>query len=165
MQALDDITRLLDAEALDTVRGARAPERTLVGFSRVAIEHALESEQLTAEQYAMLHEQCTELTRSMSRLTLQNTTFAPPVLTALAPMITTTFCLLLPIGLVTTLGWLTPLLVPLVAAAFLLLNAIATSFSIPFGSHPDCLPLYRDCRETEVALLDSDWPRFVTKKS
>ena len=49
VQALDDITRLLDAEALDTHRCA-APERTLVGFSRVAIEHALESEQLTAEQ-------------------------------------------------------------------------------------------------------------------
>ena len=99
VQALDDITRLLDAEALDTLRGARAPERTLVGFSRVAIEHALESEQLTAEQYAMLHEQCTELTRSMSRLTLQNTTFAPPVLTALAPRSRQPFACYCPLAL------------------------------------------------------------------
>lgn len=153
VQSREDVESLLSAEDLEYLRGARAPGLSLLSMSRRALEAAVEEERISEGQYVALQTQLTALSQSISRLTLDNTTHAPPVLTSLAPMITTSLCLILPFGLVTTLGWLTPVIVPVVATSFLIPSAIAASFSSPFGSHPDCLPLYRDCRETEVSLL------------
>ena len=84
--------------------------------------------------------------------TLLADTHAPPILTRGAPMLTAIFCGLLPLGLVTTTGWLTPVATILVAIVFLLPSVIADAFATPYGAHPDCLPLYRDSRTVEINL-------------
>jgi len=153
IQSRDDIASLLNDEDIEQLRGARSPQLRLLRLIRADVERAVEEEKINGAQYAVLQSHMMSVSQLNTRLTLHNSTHAPPVLTSLTPMITTGLCLVLPLGLVTTLGWLTPFVVPLVAASVLIPSAIASSFSHPFGSHSDCLPLYRDCRETEVALL------------
>jgi putative membrane protein len=80
------------------------------------------------------------------------TTHAPPILTRAVPMITNGFCVFLPLCLVTTMGWLTPVATALVCLVYLLPNAIASALSVPYGAHGDCLPLYRDSRQAETTL-------------
>ncbi|GLS88169.1 hypothetical protein GCM10010873_31430 [Cypionkella aquatica] len=62
------------------------------------------------------------------------------------------FCLLLPMALVGTSGWLTPLFVGIVAYVFLGLAEVTEELSHPFGSTLNALPLDAICRAAEISL-------------
>jgi putative membrane protein len=62
------------------------------------------------------------------------------------------YCLLLPLGLVGTAGWLTPLIVGIVAYVFLGLAEVSEELSHPFGTQLNALPLDAICRAAEISL-------------
>ncbi len=62
------------------------------------------------------------------------------------------FCLLLPMALVGTSGWLTPLFVGIVAYVFLGLAEVTEELSHPFGTTLNALPLDAICRSAEISL-------------
>lgn len=62
------------------------------------------------------------------------------------------FCLLLPMALVGTSGWLTPLFVGIVAYVFLGLAEVTEELSHPFGITLNALPLDAICRTAEISL-------------
>ena len=62
------------------------------------------------------------------------------------------FCLLLPMALVGTSGWLTPLFVGIVAYVFLGLAEVTEELSHPFGTTLNALPLDAICRAAEISL-------------
>lgn len=64
------------------------------------------------------------------------------------------FCLLLPFGLVGTLGMLTPLAVVIVAYTFFGLDALGDELEDPFGLAENDLPLFAMARMVEIDLLD-----------
>lgn len=70
----------------------------------------------------------------------------------LSRTITTLFCLILPIGLLATAGWLSPLVVLLVAYAFCGLDALGDEVAQPFGHDPHDLPLERYTETIETNL-------------
>ena len=51
------------------------------------------------------------------------------------------FCMALPFGLASTVGWLTPLFAVFISYTFIALDAIADEIEEPFGSDPNDLPL------------------------
>jgi len=51
------------------------------------------------------------------------------------------FCMVLPFGLASTIGWLTPLFAVFISYTFIALDAIAEEIEEPFGSDPNDLPL------------------------
>jgi putative membrane protein len=65
------------------------------------------------------------------------------------------FCLLLPFGLATTLGWATPVFSALVAYAFFGLDALGDELQEPFGTEMNALPLYAMARTIEISLLEA----------
>ncbi|MGI4831653.1 MAG: bestrophin family protein [Janthinobacterium lividum] len=65
------------------------------------------------------------------------------------------FCLLLPFGLVGTLGFATPLFVAVVAYAFFGLDELAGELEEPFGSSLNALPLKAMARTAEISLLEA----------
>jgi putative membrane protein len=65
------------------------------------------------------------------------------------------YCLLLPFGLVQTVGWLTPVVVALIAYAFFGLDEIGDEIEDPFSTQPQDLPLTALCRTIEVNLLQA----------
>ena len=62
------------------------------------------------------------------------------------------FGLLLPLALIGAAGWLTPLIVAIVAYVFLGLAEVSEELSHPFGNTPNGLPLDAICRAAEISL-------------
>ena len=65
------------------------------------------------------------------------------------------FCVLLPFGLTTTLGWATPVVSAVLAYAFFGLDQLGDETEEPFGTEPNDLPLDAIVRTIEIDLLDS----------
>ena len=63
------------------------------------------------------------------------------------------YCLLLPFGLVDTLGWMTPAMVCFVAYTFLALEALGAELEEPFGTQPNDLALGALAHGIEASLL------------
>lgn len=76
----------------------------------------------------------------------------------LSQAITTTFCLMLPIALIHNAGWLSPVVVFIVATAFSMLNVLGDDIAQPFGHGPHDLPLeqYTATIETNLRQILSE---------
>ena len=152
VHALDDLADLLNDSEFNQVRGAVSGALDLVQLSRADLRDAVQQEWLSATDGHRLEDALDALVGSMKRCTLMAETHSPPVLSRGAPLLATLCCGLLPLGLVTTTGWLTPVVTVLVSIFYLLPSIVAEAFSKPYGAHPDCLPLYRDSRAVETNL-------------
>jgi putative membrane protein len=62
------------------------------------------------------------------------------------------YCFLLPFGLVDTIGFMTPVVVAIVAYTFFGLDALGDELEEPFGMEPNDLPLDAICRAIEIDL-------------
>ncbi len=65
------------------------------------------------------------------------------------------YCFLLPFGLVDSIGFMTPLVVGIVAYTFFGLDALGDEIEEPFGLLPNDLPLDALCRTIEINLLEA----------
>lgn len=65
------------------------------------------------------------------------------------------YCFLLPFGLVSTMGWGTPLFCGLVAYTFFGLDALGDELEVPFGDCLNALPLCAMARGMEINLLET----------
>ncbi|MFL9583495.1 bestrophin family protein [Stenotrophomonas sp. AB1(2024)] len=65
------------------------------------------------------------------------------------------FCVLLPFGLASALGWATPVVSAVLAYAFFGLDQLGEEMEEPFGLEPNDLPLDAMVRTIEIDLLDS----------
>jgi len=64
------------------------------------------------------------------------------------------YCLLLPFGLVDSIGWMTPLIVVFIAYTFMALDAIVNEIEEPFGVAPNDLALNALCCTIEKTLRE-----------
>lgn len=64
------------------------------------------------------------------------------------------YCLLLPVGLATSIGWLTPLIATFVAYTFLALEMIGEQIEEPFGTEPNDLALDALCHTIECSVCE-----------
>ncbi len=62
------------------------------------------------------------------------------------------YCLLLPLGLIDSAGWLTPLFAGIVAYTFFGLAEVTEELAHPFGHTANALPLDAICRAVEISL-------------
>ncbi|MGN6669797.1 MAG: bestrophin family protein [Trinickia sp.] len=65
------------------------------------------------------------------------------------------YCLLLPFGLVESIGGMTPVIVGFVAYTFFALEALSAEIEDPFGMQPNDLPLDALCQGIEATLLEA----------
>jgi ion channel-forming bestrophin family protein len=64
------------------------------------------------------------------------------------------YCLLLPVGLASSIGWLTPLIATFVAYTFLALEMIGEQIEEPFGTEANDLPLDALCYTIESSVCE-----------
>ena len=73
---------------------------------------------------------------------------------------------MLPFGLATSLGWVTPLVCGIIAYTFFGLDALNEEITDPFGEEPNHLPLTTITRAIEINLLEAlgetDLPPQIT---
>ena len=64
------------------------------------------------------------------------------------------YCLALPVGLATTIGWLTVLIGPFIAYTYLALDVIGEQIEEPFGEEPNDLALDAMCHGIELTVCE-----------
>jgi putative membrane protein len=79
----------------------------------------------------------------------------PFTYTLLVDRTTYAYCLLLPLGLTSTMGWMAPIFATLVAYAFFGLDALGDELERPFGDHVNALPLSALSRTIEISILEA----------
>lgn len=66
----------------------------------------------------------------------------------------TIYCMLLPIGLTTSIGWLTPMIAVFIAYTYMALDVLGEELEEPFGKEGNDLPLTALCHGIESAVCD-----------
>jgi putative membrane protein len=94
----------------------------------------------------------TELTNIQGACERIKNTPVPLTYTVLTHQIVFVYCLLLPLGIMSTVGTMTPFVVLIVAFAFLGLDEVGTQIEDPFETDTNDLPLDALCRVIEVSL-------------
>jgi putative membrane protein len=94
----------------------------------------------------------TELTNIQGACERIKNTPVPLTYTVLTHQIVFVYCLLLPLGIMSTVGTMTPFVVLIVAFAFLGLDEVGTQIEDPFKTDTNDLPLDALCRVIEVSL-------------
>jgi len=64
------------------------------------------------------------------------------------------YCLLLPVGLSASIGWLTAVVAPFIAYTFLALDVIGEQIEEPFGTEPNDLALASMCHGIEISICE-----------
>jgi putative membrane protein len=158
-----DLACRLDGEALQAVAGARfAPPRILLGLARDLCA-AQRAGTLSDLQLQSIDGSINLLGDACGACERIATTPIPYTYRVLMNRTVTVYCLLLPFGLSTSIGWLTPLIATFVAYTFLALDVIGEQIEEPFGTEPNDLALASLCHTIEVAVCElvGETPRSV----
>lgn len=150
----DDLACRLDAALLERVCAARfVPSFLLL---------CLAQDLAAAQRAGVLSElQLQSLDRNLDRLTdasgacerIANTPI-PYTYRVLMNRTVMVYCLLLPVGLSTSIGWVTVLVAPFIAYTFLALDVIGEQIEEPFGKEPNDLALASMCHGIEVSICE-----------
>ena len=144
------------------VREAIAPFGVVAGSSREAVREmgrmiaaARRSGELDPIGHRILEERLTALTAIEAGCERIAGTPLPFAYTLLLHRTTYLVCLLLPLGLVGTAGWATPLFTALIAYAFFGLDRLSEELAGPFGTEANDLALDSLCRTCEISVLEA----------
>jgi putative membrane protein len=134
-----------------TIAFAHALIRDLGGDLRACLDHHLVAAPLAVSLDASLD----HLERVLAGCERLKSTPIPFSYTLLLHRTAYLYCVLLPFGLVDTVGLATPLVAGLVSYTFFGLDALGDEIEEPFGTDPNDLPLNAICRVIEIDLREA----------
>jgi putative membrane protein len=151
---LDELAALLPSADLDEVR--RAGHRPFMVLQQLGkdVKHARNQQWLPELNVLAVDAQLVELSNILGACERIKNTPIPFTYSVLIHRIVASYCLLLPFGLVDTVGMLTPVVVFLISHAFFGLDAIGEEIENPFGTLPNHIPLATISRNIEINLLE-----------
>ncbi|MES1964755.1 hypothetical protein M0N77_05330 [Psychrobacter sp. AH5] len=113
--------------------------------------------------------QLTSMTIVLAACERIHNTPLPFAYTLLVHRTTYLYCFMLPFGLATSLGWVTPLVCGVIAYTFFGLDALSEEITDPFGIEANHLPLTAISRTIEINLLEAlgetDLPAELTAEN
>jgi putative membrane protein len=152
---------LPEAEAAALVRMSNPPDYILRRLS-TDIAQAAAQGRVSAMMAAEMEQHVTALAGVQAGCERIRSTPLPFAYTLMLHRTAYLYCLMLPFGLVETIGLPTPLVVGLIAYTFFGLDALGDEIEEPFGMLPNDLPLDALCRRCEIdvreALGEADLP-------
>lgn len=149
-----DLACRLDGELLERVLAARyATSLILLGLAQ-ELSAAQKAGQFSDLQLQSMDRNLNVLTEASGACERIANTPIPYTYRVLMNRTVMVYCLLLPIGLSTTIGWLTPLIATFVAYTFLALDVIGEQIEEPFGTEPNDLALASMCHAIEVSVCE-----------
>ena len=133
---------------------ANTPDQ-LLGMIAEALAVPLRQGRLDPYLYGLLEGRLTAMSGIQAACERIRATPLPFAYTLLLHRCAWLLCVLLPFGLVNTLGWATPVVSTVLAYAFFGLDQLGEEMEDPFGTEPNDLPLDALVRTIEIDLLDS----------
>lgn len=150
----DDLACRLDAEVRQRVAGARfVPAAILLDMAR-DLAAAQRQGTISDLQLQSMDRNLNLLTEASGACERIANTPIPYTYRVLMNRTVMVYCLLLPIGLSTSIGWLTPLIATFVAYTFLALDVIGEQIEEPFGKEPNDLALASMCHAIELTVCE-----------
>ena len=151
----DDLRRLLPpTEVADLATRGNVPIAILEVTGRL-LRDAYRDDRLTDYQFVTMEASLVEMTGIQGGCERIKNTPIPGSYTVLIHRLVAFYCFTLPFGIVETVGWLTPIVVLLIAHTFYGLDALGEEIEEPFGFDANDLPLESLCRTIEGNLRQS----------
>jgi putative membrane protein len=149
-----DLACRLDPDVLEKVCAARIPPAVLLLHLGRDIAAAQRNGDITDLQLQSIDRNLNLLTEASGACERIANTPIPYTYRVLMNRTVMVYCLLLPIGLSTSIGWLTTLVAPFIAYTFLALDVIGEQIEEPFGKEPNDLALASMCHGIEVSVCE-----------
>ena len=150
----NDLACRLEPHLLEQVVAARYPTSLILLQLAKELGAAQKSGQFSDLQLQSMDRNLNLLTEASGACERIANTPIPYTYRVLMNRTVMVYCLLLPIGLSTSIGWLTPLIATFVAYTFLALDVIGEQIEEPFGTEPNDLALASMCHAIEVSLCE-----------
>ena len=149
-----DLACRLDPGVLERVCAARFPPSALLLCLATDIATAQKAGCLSDLQLQSIDRNLNLLTEASGACERIANTPIPYTYRVLMNRTVMVYCLLLPIGLSTSIGWLTTLVAPFIAYTFLALDVIGEQIEEPFGTEPNDLALASMCHGIEMSVCE-----------
>jgi putative membrane protein len=148
----DSLAAFLPASELQKLSTFHNPPIAILFTLSIHLRQAYDRKWIHAYHLPTLEASLTTLTDIQGGCERIKSTPIPFAYTALIHRIVSIYCLALPFGIVSLVGWATPFVVLFVSFAFFGLDAIGDEIEEPFGIDPNDLPLDALSRMIEVNL-------------
>lgn len=149
------LRRITDGKAADWVPDLPGgPHPPCAALDAIGAELTAAAREGTLDGYGQraLAQRVAAITHAQAGCERLANTPLPYVYSLLVFRTTWLYCLLLPLGLIDTAGWLTPVFAGVVAYVFFGLAEVTEELGHPFGPTPNGLPLDAMCRTVEISL-------------
>jgi len=151
-----DLDRLLPAGLAIRVKAARYKPQFLIREMGHWVQVARQRNHIDYISQQSIDSNLDQLTDTVGGCERISSTPIPYSYSVLLHRTVYVYCFLLPLGLVDSLGWMTPIIVVFIAYTYVALEAIADELENPFGLLPNDLALDALCHNLENALLEMD---------
>jgi len=148
-----DLARFLDAETLAAVMASPHRPNQLLTLIGQAFYTLHSQKGLAAPLMASVEGLINELSHILGSCERIRSTPIPFAYLLLLHRTVHVYCYLLPFGLVSTVGWMSPIVVSFMAYAFLGMDALGDEISNPFADKSNALALDSICRNIDISLL------------
>lgn len=142
---------LTETDLADPAHRINPPDHILRRFS-ADLARAMAENRVQPMMAAEIEENLTALAAIQAGCERIRSTPLPFTYTLMLHRTAYLYCLMLPFGLVDTIGFATPLVVGLISYTFFGLDALGDEIEEPFGLLPNDLPLDTLCRRVEIDL-------------
>ncbi len=151
---MEQLRPLLDEPLGEQIASARSKPAQLLLHLGATLGGAMSARRLDPQLAAAMDHSLSEMTSVVGGCERIVTTPIPYAYSVIVHRTVYVYCFLLPFGLVSSIGVLTPLIVTFVAYTFLALDALNEELEEPFGLLPNDLPLDFLSTGIEIALRD-----------
>jgi len=148
------LLRLLPASMLDEVQAARFPPAIILRRLGELIQQMQREGCISELQWQALDRKLDTMSEILGGCERIDTTPIPYTYRVLLNRTVTIYSLLLPMGLVSSIGWLTPPIAVFIAYTYLALEVIGEELEEPFGREGNDLPLAALCHTIESAVRE-----------
>lgn len=154
----DDVTqhllRLLnDAQRAELETSRHRMARLLLWLYQ-SNQQWLQQQRISDTQWLAINQNLDELSEAIGGCERISTTPIPFTYRVLLNRTVTIYCLLLPLALVNSIGWLTPFIAVFIAYTYLALDCLGDELEEPFGKEGNDLPLSVLCYNIEANMRD-----------
>lgn len=154
--AAADLALRLEPELLITVGAARfRPQLILLALAR-SLAEAQRRGEMSDLQLQSIDKSLNVLADTSGACERIASTPIPYTYRVLMNRTVMVYCLLLPVGLAPSVGWVTPLIATFVAYTFLALEVIGEQIEEPFGTEPNDLALDALCHTIELSICEME---------
>ncbi|MBS0960138.1 MULTISPECIES: bestrophin family protein [Acetobacter] len=148
-----DVNRLLPPEMAQAIVGWRNQPNAILYQLGLGVSDEVAKKNIDGAVHGQIDRILSDLANAQGGLERIRNTPLPMQFSSLPRALVNIFCIVLPLSMVQTLEWITPLGSTLVGLLFVVLDKSASDLQAPFSSTPHSLPMATMARNIEIDVV------------